>query len=253
MIVLRRESPNTLLLINPHLQNVAYGRNTVYGTNCVLENVRDGDAMSFYAYPDLADCKAVPLGGSASVAAGNPVQVTDAATLADAAVLAQAMQTNYSTIQFDASDVWRVQFKTAVSAAVDRSALVNIDAFSTPGTIIRNNHFNGSKYNLGRFKSNGGAIINNTFTHAGANLEITPLPWYFEGNLPVVRDVLVADNTFIGEGTDPIHCGPYCGQTRPPKNSKCAKCAVCAHGSPWTTNITVAANTYNNLSSQALF
>ena len=65
-----------------------------------------------------------------------------------------------------------------VPASVGRSALVNIDAFSTPGTVIRNNRFNGSKYNLGRFKSNGGAIINNSFTHAGANLEITPLPWY---------------------------------------------------------------------------
>ena len=31
MIVLRRESPTSLLLVNPHLQNVAYGRNTVYG------------------------------------------------------------------------------------------------------------------------------------------------------------------------------------------------------------------------------
>ena len=33
-----------------------------------------------------------------------------AGTLADAAALAKFMETNYSTIQFDASDVWRVQF-----------------------------------------------------------------------------------------------------------------------------------------------
>ena len=52
MIVLRVESPTSLLLVNPHLQNVAYGRNTVYGTNCVLENVRKGDAMRFFTYPD---------------------------------------------------------------------------------------------------------------------------------------------------------------------------------------------------------
>ena len=31
---------DALLIINPHLQNVQKGRNTVYGTNCVLENLR---------------------------------------------------------------------------------------------------------------------------------------------------------------------------------------------------------------------
>ena len=109
MIVLRVESATSLLLVNPHLQNVAYGRNTVYGTNCVLENVRAGDEMSFFAYPDTQDCEAAALGRGASVAAGSPERVDDAATLADAAGLARSMQANYSTIAFDASDVWRVR------------------------------------------------------------------------------------------------------------------------------------------------
>ena len=245
MIVLRRESPTSLLLINPHLQNVAYGRNTVYGTNCVLENIRRGDTMRFFAYPgDMIDCEASPLGSGASMAAGSPVRVDDAATLADAALLAKYMQGTFSTVAFDASDVWRVQLQSAVASDVNRAALVNLDAFSTPGTVIRNNRFNVSRYNIGRFKSNGGRIINNTFTRAGANLEITPLPWYFEGNLPRVHDVIISGNTFIGEGPDPIHCGPYCGQTRPPKNSTCAVCGVCATDSPWAANITVADNKY---------
>lgn len=243
MIVLRRESPTSLLLVNPHLQNVAYGRNTVYGTNCALENVRGGDTMSFFAYPDLRDCRSAPLGGDACTVLGAPEAITDGATLADAATLAKAMIEEHGTIAFDASDVWRVKFRSPVSASVGRAALVNIDSFSTPGTIIRNNVFNGSKYNIGRFKSNGGLIINNTFTGAGSrNLEITPLPWYFEGNLPLVRDVIVSGNTFLAEGTAPIHCSPYCGQTAPPKNSSCALCTVCQHDSPWAANISVSDN-----------
>ena len=69
------------------------------------------------------------------------------------------------------------------------------------GTIIRNNTFAHTKYNLGRFKSNGGQIVGNRFSYAGVpNLEISPLLQFFEGNLPFVRDVLVEANVIMGEG-----------------------------------------------------
>jgi hypothetical protein len=37
--------------------------------------------------------------------------------------------------QFDASDIWRVQFSAPLPAAVGRASLVNIDSFSTPGKV----------------------------------------------------------------------------------------------------------------------
>ena len=171
MLVLKRESPTTLLIINPHLQNVKKGengiisnKNTVYGTNCVLENLRAGDSVHFFGCPACLssngpgkntncteeDFLIPPLGSDDSFIAGNPEEVTDAAVLADAAALAHNL-TKFTN--FDASDVWRVKFTAALPDSVGRAALVNIDAFSTPGTVIQNNNFSYTKYNLGRFKS----------------------------------------------------------------------------------------------------
>ena len=265
MLVLRRESPTSLLLINPHLQNVikAKGphsiienRNTVYGTNCVLENLRAGDQVHFFGCPQClssngpgknANCSASdfippPLGGiEASVVAGAPEQVTDAAVVADASDLAAKLTAEYSFTQFDASDIWRVHFSAPLPAAVERAALVNIDSFSTPGTVIRNNNFSFTKYNLGRFKSSGGQILNNHFSHAGsANLEISALLQYFEGPLPIVRDVVVSGNTIVGEGADPIHCSTMCGRDLPGLNGT-ALCPDCEH-SAFATNISVNGN-----------
>jgi hypothetical protein len=240
MLVLRRESATSLLVINPHVQNVRKGRNTVYGTNCVVENLRRGDTAHFFAFPPNGTDVPPPLSESCAVLTA-PTQVTDPAVLADAKVLAAAIQKNFSTVAFDASDIWRVVFTVAVPVAVDRAAIVNLDSFSTPGTIVRNNSFTHTRYNLGRFKSNGGAIINNTLTVAGVpNLEITPLLQYFEGNLPFVRDVVVSGNTIIGEGDHPIHCSPFCSKACP--YGECAKCPSCDHDSPWAVNISVVGN-----------
>ena len=72
---------------------------------------------------------------------GSPTMITDNATLSDAAALAAKITSNYSTTQFDASDIWRVTFSAALPATVVRGSLVNIDSYSTPGTVIRNNTF----------------------------------------------------------------------------------------------------------------
>ena len=267
MLVLARESSTSLLLINPHLQNVEkangphaiiQNKNTVYGTNCVLENLRQGDAMHFFGWPK-AGCESgnggpgpksaacteedfiiKPLSGSC-VVLGSPTVITDNATLEDAAVLASDIMGNHSTATFDASDIWRVRFSSALPEAVARGSLVNIDSFSTPGTTIRNNVFAHTKYNLGRFKSNGGVIVNNTFSHAGvSNLEISPLLTYFEGNIPLVRDVVVSGNTISGEGTSPIHCSSMCGRALPAGNT--AVCPLCSNANAFSTNVSVFDN-----------
>lgn len=242
MLVLRVESPTSLLLINPHVQNVRSGKNTVYGTFCQLENLRAGDELSFFAMQEASLFEAVrPLSGACAVA-GAPAQVGDAAVVAEATALAKEVQTNFSTVSLDASDIWRVTFAAPVPATVVAGALVNLDSFSTPGTVIRNNNFSDSRYNIGRFKSSGGAIVNNTFSGAGTkNLEITPLLQYFEGPLPLVRDVVVSGNTIVGEGDAPIHCSPFCSNSCLPHT--CSRCDLCEHDAAWTANVTVVGNT----------
>jgi len=256
MIVLKQESPTTLLLINPHVQNVASGRNTVYGTNCVLQDLRGGDELSFFAAQNVSLFAPVrKLGGNSalpSVVSAAPRLAADAGTLAEAAALAKVMQAEFSDaltkmISFDASDVWRVRFRAAVPPSAVASSLVNIDSFSTPGTVVRNNSFVNTRYNIGRFKSSGGAIVNNSFAKAGVqNLEITPLMQYFEGPLPFVRDVEISGNVFSDGNRSgyehPVHCSPFCGGKCPPFScSRCANCA--APGNAWTVNISVHSNT----------
>ena len=179
----------------------------------MLENLRAGDSVHFFGCPRClssngpggnANCTTgdfVPPAISAEphFIAGSPEEITDEVVVADATELASNLTAQYSFTPFDASDIWRVKFTSSLPVVVERSTLVNIDSFATPGTVIKNNHFEHSKYNLGRFKSSAGQIVNNTFSHASANLEISPLLQFFEGPLPVVHDVVVSGNTFIGE------------------------------------------------------
>ena len=253
MVVLRQESPTTLLLINPHVQNVASGRNTVYGTNCVLGDLRAGDKLSFFKAQNVSAFAPVTrLGGTSalpSVVSAAPQQVTDAGILAEAAALAKAMRAEYAMVSFDASDVWRVRFRStaALPPSAVASSLVNIDSFSTPGTVVRNNTFVNTRYNIGRFKSSGGAIVNNSFSQAGVqNLEISPLLQYFEGPIPFVRDVEISGNVFSDGNRSgfehPVHCSPFCSGTCPPFT--CSRCADCtAPDNAWTVNISVHSNT----------
>jgi hypothetical protein len=81
MLVLKQESPTSLLVINPHVIDMytKYGKNTIYGANCVLETVRAGDQMSFFSFTnDKYIVK--PLGSLPSAVKGSPQQVMDAST-----------------------------------------------------------------------------------------------------------------------------------------------------------------------------
>jgi hypothetical protein len=249
MVVLKQESPTSLLIINPHVLDMytKYGKNTIYGTNSVLENLHAGDELSFFAFTEktwVVD----PLGKGDSpyVVGGAPEKVTDESVIADAQVLAGFIQRNHSTVSFDASDIWRVQLTSSLPPTVAEAALVNLDSFSTPGTVIRNNTFIRSKYHLGRFKSNGGRIVNNTFLLTSSQLEMSPILEFFEGNLPVVRDVVVADNMVTNESpsiTSPILCSPLtCGG----KQWQDVPCVACPQDSPFSKNITVHGNNITN-------
>lgn len=247
MLVLKVESATSLLMINPHVVGMWQNgkiKNTVYGSNCVLENLRRGDSVSFYGWPqNVATAQTPrPLGAVSSVAS-SPIPVGDNATLAAAEALGKQIEATRGTVSFEATDVWRVEFAAAVDTEVAVGTLVNLDSFSTPGTVIRNNTFSTTRYHLGRFKSNGGAIVNNTFLPPGNQLELSPLLQYFEGNLPVVRDVVVSGNTVVLNGgkpgapvPDPFYCGPV---SMPQIN--------CSHDTPFAVNMTVSGNNVTQL------
>lgn len=245
MVVLRVETPSQLLVVNPHLEgywNGGRGKNTVYGTNCVLENLRPGDAASFFAWPENTSTVATPEALGAGLVDAAPTAIGDSAAVAEAAALFKGISRNRSTAGMESDDIWRVRFARAVPSRVGPGTLVNLDSFATPGTVVRNNVFANSRYHMGRFKSTGGSIVNNTFMPPYmAQLEVAPLLSFFEGNLPVARDVLVADNVvgYAGaEPADPFYCAPMA--IRPQVN--------CSGGdTPFAVNVTVRGNSFRRV------
>ena len=153
---------NSCVMVNPHLHGPSM-MNTVYHTNCVLENLIDGhDQMSFYSWPTAA-FETARYGGSggAPLTVTRHERVTDAAVLREAASLVPELvgpklnpvsMTN-RTVAFEAWDVWRVEFGAALPAGVGRTALVQVDTISNAGTVIRNSLLTDTNCNLGRLKS----------------------------------------------------------------------------------------------------
>jgi hypothetical protein len=82
MVVLKCDAVSSCLMVNPHLSGAEF-RNTVYGSNSVLEMVAPGvDAMSFYAWPTTTfDTRRFP---------GAPLGVVRTERIADAALLDEA-------------------------------------------------------------------------------------------------------------------------------------------------------------------
>ena len=255
---------NSCLMVNPHLPGVP--RNTVYGSNSVMETVVPGDEMSFFSWPD-ASFMTTRFGdkGAPPLRVKKATRVTDPALLEQAATLPPQLGTcdtnpvfctNQSVI-FDASDLWRVEFSasTKLPAGVGRTALVQIDSISNAGTVLRNNLFTNTSCNLGRYKSSDSVIEGNTFVNGRIpNLELTWLPQFFEG--PVrLKNVSVADNIIRGEGAVPIHCGPWCENPScvgPPNfgpwaEKTCAACPDCTKApggrTEWTSDIRLRNNT----------
>merc|ERR1719506_2227324 len=113
-------------MVNPHLRGVP--RNTVYGSNSVMEMVESGDTMSFYSWPDASFINQ-RYGGPTFP----PLAVTATERIHDPSVLAQASalaaelgscHTNpvfctNSTVPWDATDIWRVTFAGHLPAGVD--------------------------------------------------------------------------------------------------------------------------------------
>eukprot|EP01051_Picozoa_sp_SAG22_P005058 SAG22_NODE_289_length_12942_cov_6.674531_8_plen_554_part_00 len=237
MVVLRCETPKSCLVINPHLF-VDIPRNTAYGTNSVMGTVLPGDKMSFFGWPQ-ADMRASKQGGPLSVASTE--EVTDPELLAEAATLVPELagdaaaaaaadsggglvgagsasrgasggwtQFTNKTVGWNAKELWRVHFESAVPAGVGRAGIITIDTISNAGAKIINTHFINTTCNLGRLKSSNALIQGCTFENARIpNLEITYLPQFFEGPV-TISNVTLADNLFLGDGPSPIHCGPLC-------------------------------------------
>jgi len=249
-------------MVNPHL--IGNPRNTVYGSDSVLEMVQAGDKMSFYSWPDTNFItKRYGDNSSHQLVVRSTTRITDPSMLEQAATLPPELGTckqnpvfcTNETVAWEASDLWRVEFETEVPQGVDRTALVQIDSISNAGTVLRNNLFSNTSCNLGRYKSSDSIIEGNTFRHAVIpNLELSWLPQFFEG--PIHLDnVSVKDNVVEGEGPTPIHCGPWCEHPTcvgPPNfgpwdEKNCAACPDCtaapAGKTMWTADIRLQNNT----------
>jgi hypothetical protein len=242
------------LLVNPRVLPSA-PRNSVYGTFSTLEFVRPGDVLSFYPWPAADMVMQLPLVTNATVVYLENVS-------ADYGALAQEIlppllqyppntswhQATNQTTQFAADDVWRVsmQLNTTVTpiSLPPVGSIVTVDTITTGGTQLINNVFSNTNCNFGRFKSPGSIIRGNTFRGArNENLEITPLPQWFEG--PVnVRDIDIEDNVFYVHDSHqlPIYCGPLCEHPGCPYG-RCRQCPLCDnHDSAWTKNVRLRHN-----------
>ena len=144
-------------------------------------------------------------------------------------------------------------------ASISASPMSCNDEMSSAGAVLRRNTFVASGSNLGRFKSPGGQIVNNTFARAlRPNLELTALLPYFEGPVRLL-DIVVKDNVFAGVGADPVHCGPLCEAVVPRGGENvscmalagtaqpCAACPDCRQATPWAA-AAVANNSVSVLS-----
>ena len=255
MLVLDCPSPRVCVLINPHTGQANPDR-PLYGGYTAMRTVKPADHLSFYGwpaedvkFPDLGQAGAV----SAEIAAVTAVAVgsVDAALQAKLSAVGEAVVnhtgggwtewTNTSFAPNTGGWLWRVELAaplparaysalTADPRGVAGPAVVSVDEQSSAGAVIRNNVFSHTACNLGRFKSPGGSIEGNSFSHASLrNLELTELLQYYEG--PVRLDgIVVRGNTFSGAGPDPIHCGPLC-ERHVVRNGNAVQCLALA-GTP---------------------
>lgn len=168
MLVLKCTT-SSCLVINPHLFDIA--RNTAYGTNSVMSTVIAGtDTMSFYTWPQ-SDMRAVKQGGPLSIASTMPI--TDPELLAEAATLVPELTgtgkwTQYTnkTVGWNAKELWRVEFSSAVPAGVARGGIITIDTISNAGAKFLNTKFINTTCNLGRLKSSNAVIEGCVFENA---------------------------------------------------------------------------------------
>lgn len=260
MVVLRCEAA-ACYVVNPHLSGPGM-RNTVYGSNSVMEMVGPGERMSFWRWP-TARLATAPVGpGPATVVSA--ARVGDAALLAEAATLVPELEEHRrlnpvslrnTTVGWHAWDLWHVEFAGPVPAGVGRTTYVQIDTINNSGTVLRNNLFTDTNCNLGRFKSSHSVIHGNTFRNAKIpSLELSWLPQFFEGPV-VLENVSLTQNVITGEGARPVHCGPGCGlegclydgkdaPVHPWTEAGCPECPDCFAGdTAWTRGIHLAGNT----------
>ena len=146
MVVIKCEA-KSCLMVNPHLSGAA-DANTVYGSNSVMEMVVPGDEMSFFSW--LTEDFETARIGTESLTVTSSERVTDASVLAEANTLppeigqhgAKALNPvslKNTTVNWEAWDVWRVEFAAPVPAGVVRKSMVQIDTISNAGTVLRNN------------------------------------------------------------------------------------------------------------------
>lgn len=107
---------------------------------------------------------------------------------------------------YAAAQLYNLSFSDELPESVTSLLLLNADNISNTNAIVQDCTFKGSNSNLGRFKSSGGKLLRNKWLRGptAQNLEVEPLQNWMEGMLGI-HDILIADNTFTGTRTSPVH------------------------------------------------
>ena len=268
MMVLECPSPTSCVIINPHIRGASSTR-PCYGGYTAMATARPGDHLSLFHWP-ADDVVIRDLGGTAVTAEITSITaVTDPALLSAAGKVSQVVRNasvgawtgwSNSSYSFNAGgQLWKVELAAPLPprafaalqperGGVIGPALATVDEIGSAGAVLRNNNFTHTACNLGRFKSAGGAVVGNIFSHASLkNLELTELLQWYEGPIRL-GGIVVEGNTFVRVGGDPVHCGPLC-EMRSANGSECmaqagtaAACPACRSATPWAT-ATVRNNT----------
>lgn len=150
------------------VQMFAGPRNSVYGTFETWPYVRVHDRLSFYAINHLQSPVATATVASAS-AVPHPTPQQEQQLNATLQTLASEGKgcplsaCGPGLRGHGAVQLWAVTLTEAVPATVSANMIVNVDSISASGAVIRNNIFNSTSCNFGRFKSPDGHIDGNRF------------------------------------------------------------------------------------------
>lgn len=179
MLVVLRCELSTCIMINPHVEG-GLVLDTTYAMNSLLEGARAGDTMSFFPLLTSTQkpAKLTPLLERAVVK--SIARELDVTVQQEASQFAMSLFNNQSNgvMHFAGgghyTDVWSVQFSSALPTAIPPASLVSVNELGSAGARFIRNNFTNTTCSA-RWKSSNAVIANNSWRNAGHNLELTYL------------------------------------------------------------------------------
>jgi hypothetical protein len=181
-----------------------------YGTASPMSNVIPGkDTLTCYEMNSFA------LLGTATIT--EAAAIKNESMLAEASAMPERADSSKSAVPaiqtWDSVALWSIKLSTEIpgSASGKCCQLCTIDRFGGKGVSITHNKFTNGAALLGRTKSTGAEISDNTWDNTATHtLEVTALQPFMEGPVEI-SNVSVTNNIFIDSttnGTSPLAPGP---------------------------------------------